>query len=1067
MYSALVEQHIRNLKGNIFQRGTNYVLVYKGFPVQFLMDIGNTFRFLSNKPPILTSGKIDLATILEKISTLISHLLDNKRGIRIMTYEEFILLSLKIDLSLYKGQIIVFENNFFSEFPNQSTEKFVDIDREIENNHLDFKENNLFSTFYADSSVSGDVHFVLYKDVNLEHLKNTHTEPFFDRKVLDSALDFEEIESGEISEKKSAVFPSSLEYSELKRKLFFGEEVEKDFALIADRTVLSNRIHLNELKIAQHLFRENGRDIRIYIRKSLIQRSYRQEFLVALKKYWQSDRFRELTFYANPDLSTDKIRITQGSVIEFVVQQVEKAIGRDEFNDIFLTAPTGSGKSILFQIPASYIAKKSSLVTIVVCPLKALMYDQVCALRDRGINFATYINSDISMYERQNIINAIKEGEISVVYLSPELLLSYDLRYFIGDRELGLLVIDEAHLVTTWGRDFRIDYWYLGNYIRKLRKYHGHPFPVFALTATAVYGGKNDIVFETVGSLNLPAPKLYIGNVRRDEVNFKIEKFQYKGNHELAKIEKTKRVLMNNVSENTKTIAYFPWTNQIKIVRNEIPGDYESRIGIYYAKVDKTEKQVVVEKFAKGEIAVILATKAFGMGVDIGDIKVIYHHAPSGSLSDYVQEIGRVARDKGLEGSAVVDFCPKDLKFTRILYGLSSIKQYQVKLALQKIWTLYSYKKKQNLLVSVEDFAFIFSDEVRDLESKVKSALLLLEKDLESKYHYRILIIRPKSLFSNVFACVPSKIEDKFMNKYGAFCRKCCTVSGNVRKSVEKKPITTYDVGDIYEIQLNNIWEHFFGQESFPMVKKRFFDGTLFEEFNDTVVPRYKLTVNLLFSRGEALKRMDDYFSTLDLIFKGFSGKYFSRREFEREARKRFTDDIFARRVTNLIVNLYTSPAVFTGSGQRLRRDTFLQTKRNDDGEEVLRVISSAYIRVRHYSVQKFNTMFVGTGRQFIQYISVNSPDREFRIKIAYLLESLLLGSYELVGGRLPQIFVRINDPYQMRLLADSREYSNDVLTNINQRHKDAVSKMEVFFTSQMDKTERWDFIERYFLGGD
>ncbi|GAI24991.1 unnamed protein product, partial [marine sediment metagenome] len=237
------------------------------------------------------------------------------------------------------------------------------------------------------------------------------------------------------------------------------------------------------------------------------------------------------------------------------------------------------------------------------------MYDQVCALRDRGINFATYINSDISMYERQNIINAIKEGEISVVYLSPELLLSYDLRYFIGDRELGLLVIDEAHLVTTWGRDFRIDYWYLGNYIRKLRKYHGHPFPVFALTATAVYGGKNDIVFETVGSLNLPAPKLYIGNVRRDEVNFKIEKFQYKGNHELAKIEKTKRVLMNNVSENTKTIAYFPWTNQIKIVRNEIPGDYESRIGIYYAKVDKTEKQVVVEKFAKGEIAVILATK--------------------------------------------------------------------------------------------------------------------------------------------------------------------------------------------------------------------------------------------------------------------------------------------------------------------------------------------------------------------------------------------------------------------------------------------------------------------------
>ncbi len=300
MYSALVEQHVRNLKRNILQHGINYVLAYKGFPVQFLMDLSNTFPFLSDTPPILTPGTIDLATIMGKISTLISHLLDNKRGTRILTYEEFILLSLKIDLSLYEGQIIVFENNFLSEFPNQSTEKFVDIDREIENNHLDFKENNLFSTFYADSSVSDDVHFVLYKDVNVEHLKNAHTEPFFDRKVLGSALDFEEIESGEISEKESAVFPSSFEYSDLKRKLFFGEEVGKDYVLIADWAVLSNKSYLNELKIAQHLFRENGRDLRIYVRKRLIQRGYRQEFLVALKNYWQSDRLGNSRFIRIP-----------------------------------------------------------------------------------------------------------------------------------------------------------------------------------------------------------------------------------------------------------------------------------------------------------------------------------------------------------------------------------------------------------------------------------------------------------------------------------------------------------------------------------------------------------------------------------------------------------------------------------------------------------------------------------------------------------------------------------------------------------------------------------------------
>ena len=180
---------------------------------------------------------------------------------------------------------------------------------------------------------------------------------------------------------------------------------------------------------------------------------------------------------------------------------------------------------------------------------------------------------------------------------------------------------------------------------------------------------------------------------------------------------------------------------------------------MYYGDVLATEKQITADKFHDGRILVVLATKAFGMGVDIDDILEIYHHATSGNLSDYIQEVGRVARRKGMLGTASIDFCNRDLKFTKILYGLSSIKQYQVKYALEKINDLYQRSKKRQMLVSVEDFGFIFSDsaaEYGELERKVKSALLCLEKDLLRKINnqYPIFIVRPKSLFSTVFACI-------------------------------------------------------------------------------------------------------------------------------------------------------------------------------------------------------------------------------------------------------------------------------------------------------------------------
>ncbi len=1063
MFIKLLDKHIQDLK--ILTKAGNFILVYKGFPINFLIELDNTYPFLNDKKDIFTDYKIDLKKINDNIANSIQSMLDKKGGVHTLTYEEFILLHQQINLSLFNGEFIIFENNLFDEYPNQSTFGFLDIEQAIDRNEFNFQDDDIFFTFYSNSSVRNDINLIQYRDVDLANFRNIRRLLFFDSEVKQRDLRYKEIAPEEILETGVINFPSSNNYFNLKCKIFTGAPIEHKQIFITDQFTFFNEKCKFELKILEYIFEESNINLDVLVKKNILNKRHRGEFTDILAKYWKSNEFRKLVFYKNPDLNNEKITITQGDLIEEVVEQCERAMSLDEFSDIFLTAPTGSGKSVLFQIPAIYLADKYNLITIVVSPLKALMFDQVYALKKRGVNCAAYINSDIAFIEREKIIENIKNGKVSIIYLSPELLLSYDLRNFIGERKVGLFVIDEAHLVTTWGRDFRVDYWYLGNYIRKLRKYSQSSFIVFALTATAVYTGSNDIVFETIDSLNMLTPKLYIGNVRRDEIIFDFKYFKFKGSHELSKIEKTEKVIMNNLRKGIKSIIYFPWTKQIDFIEQRLPRRYQILIGKYYGDVEKTKKQIVMERFYKSQILIVMATKAFGMGVDINDIKMIYHHAPSGNLSDYVQEIGRVARDKNIIGKAAVDFCEKDLKFTKILYGLSSIKQYQVKLALQKINDLYDHKKKRNLLVSVEDFAFIFSDKLdrSKLETKVKSVLLLLEKDIQRKYRYNVLIVRPKSLFSTVFACVNKSVEKDFLKKYGEFCSRVRDIQSNTLYTFHKNTMKVYDPGDIFRIELDKIWEKFFYEESFPMVKRKFFERKLFEEFIGNIIPRYHLIITLKYSKMATLEKLEEYFSVFDSIFKYFHGKYWTKRQFESELRKYFKDTVFCKRCINLVVNLYTSPSESIG---KLQYDTFLQVKRNDIGEEKFRVVSSAYQKVKHYALRKFDSMFGEEYLIFDRYICTGIKESNYQIKIGFLIESLMLGNYEFIGGESPQIFIRINDPYIIkRLLQEKENYSNDILRDIDNRHQTSVKIMEKFFKSTMDNEERWSFIEDYFLG--
>ena len=196
----------------------------------------------------------------------------------------------------------------------------------------------------------------------------------------------------------------------------------------------------------------------------------RQSITELLKETYGYDRFRNLEIYDDLFKSRETLCISQGQLIENVIREAEKARKEVQPDNILLTAPTGSGKSLLFQLPAIYLGKEYNLLTIVVSPLKALIVDQVEGLQDLGYERVAYASSDLSPEQKMEVYRAVREGEIDLFYLSPELLLSYDIKHFVGNRRIGMVVIDEAHTVTTWGKEFRVDYWFLGRYLSALKQ---------------------------------------------------------------------------------------------------------------------------------------------------------------------------------------------------------------------------------------------------------------------------------------------------------------------------------------------------------------------------------------------------------------------------------------------------------------------------------------------------------------------------------------------------------------------------------------------------------------------
>jgi len=326
----------------------------------------------------------------------------------------------------------------------------------------------------------------------------------------------------------------------------------------------------------------------------------------------------------------DTLRPIQGDAIEHLVDP--------DGGDALVVLPTGSGKSLCYQLPALVERARRGGTTLVFTPLIALMEDQVSALRARGVD-ATYVNSTVDKPRRQKRYAELAAGEYELFYATPERMLKDDFREALArvPGGINLLAVDEAHCISSWGHDLRPAYQRVGEF----REAIGSPRTV-ALTATATKAVRTDI--RRVLNTDDESMPLFAGSIDRPNLELAVREV-WDDDDKLASIARVARA-----HEGTG-IVYFALIKDLErfepLVRTELANN-GYRVGVYHGKLDPKEKKRVYRRFTGAtpdEPLVLLATNAFGMGVDKADIRFIVHAQVPGSVEQYFQEVGRAGRD--------------------------------------------------------------------------------------------------------------------------------------------------------------------------------------------------------------------------------------------------------------------------------------------------------------------------------------------------------------------------------------------------------------------------------------
>ena len=413
---------------------------------------------------------------------------------------------------------------------------------------------------------------------------------------------------------------------------------------------------------------------------------------------------------------------------KFKVGQINIILNILSSKDVFCIMPTGAGKSICYQIPALIMEG----VTLVISPLISLMKDQVDSLKENGIS-ANFINSTQSVEEIKKILKDASLGIYKLIYIAPERLKSRTFINMIKDLNISQVAVDEAHCVSNWGHDFRISYKYIKIFIEKLNK---RPV-VSAFTGTATEEVKKD----SIKLLGIRNPYIFIGDINRENLIINVYK-------EEDKLEKIKDIIRKY--EDESGIIYCLSRKEVEILYFKLK-ELGYKVGMYHGGLQDNEKEKFQEDFLFERTNIIIATNAFGMGIDKSNVRYIIHSTIPKNLESYYQEIGRGGRD-GEKCGCYLFYNRLDIKRVEFVINKSSNLNRR-EIALSKLQSMIDFCEenncyKNNLLKYFNDEKENFycgtcsncikNDKVRDF---TKEAQMILSTVYRTREKYGISVI--------------------------------------------------------------------------------------------------------------------------------------------------------------------------------------------------------------------------------------------------------------------------------------------------------------------------------------
>lgn len=351
-----------------------------------------------------------------------------------------------------------------------------------------------------------------------------------------------------------------------------------------------------------------------------------------------------------------QFRLQQEDIIQQVLDQ----------KDVLVLMPTGGGKSLCYQIPALMLEG----LTLVISPLIALMKDQVDALRINGVA-AAYLNSTQSIEEQREVMRLLLQGALKMLYLAPERLMGQESRFmdFLSKVKVSLLAIDEAHCISQWGHDFRPEYLMLAKVKNQLK------VPTIALTATADQLTRKDILEK----LELQQPKVFLSSFNRANIHYHVKPKRDSYGQLLDFLEDKKE---------ESGIIYTLSRNSVETLAERLEAEGYS-VKPYHAKLSSTKKEKHQELFLKDEVKIIVATIAFGMGINKSNVRFVVHMDLPKNIEGYYQETGRAGRD-GLKSDALLFYSYADVMKLKRFVELDD-NEAQSKIMQQKLQEMATF----------------------------------------------------------------------------------------------------------------------------------------------------------------------------------------------------------------------------------------------------------------------------------------------------------------------------------------------------------------------------------------